>query len=241
VTVFIGTSGWSHDHWKQRFYPEGLAKSRWFEFYASRFNCVEINATFYRRFANDVFSKWHDQAPEGFRYVLKIPRLISHRHHLINMQNEIRQFEKSCRLLQDRFGLMLLQLPPSMPYEPERLRKILHSLDEPSRIAIEFRDARWVTDDTLSLLAHYDAVYCNPDEPEQPLSKYLTGSTAYLRLHGRRQWYADNYTDRELTDIAQTVDDMQSSGAEDIYIFFNNDYEAQAPANATLLKQKLEQ
>jgi uncharacterized protein YecE (DUF72 family) len=74
MTIRVGTSGWSYDHWRGGFYPDKLAKNRWFDFYAVRFNTVEVNATFYRRFKDSTYQNWRDRAPEGFRYVLKVPR-----------------------------------------------------------------------------------------------------------------------------------------------------------------------
>lgn len=74
MIIHVGTSGWSYDHWKGCFYPEDLAKNRWFHFYAEHFNTVEINATFYRRFKDKTYHKWREQAPDGFRYVLKVLR-----------------------------------------------------------------------------------------------------------------------------------------------------------------------
>ena len=79
VEFFVGTSGWIYAHWKELFYPEDLPKSRWFEHYAEQFSTVEVNATFYRTFKDQTYHKWRVRAPEKFKYVLKAPRLITHR------------------------------------------------------------------------------------------------------------------------------------------------------------------
>ncbi len=235
MTFHVGTSGWSYDHWRGGFYPEKLAKSRWFDFYAERFNTVEVNATFYRRFQDATYHKWHDRAPEGFRYVLKVPRLISHRHKLHDVSELLAEFTRSASLLGRKLGLLLLQLPPNMPYAPERLDAALQAFGAPSRVAVEFRDPRWLCEEILALLRTRGANYCNPDDPDHALSDIVTGDTGYLRLHGRRTWYADNYTDEELRDIAETAHRMRQRGAKEVYIFFNNDYAAYAPHNAAAL------
>jgi uncharacterized protein YecE (DUF72 family) len=237
MTIRVGTSGWSYDHWRGGFYPEKLAKSRWFDFYADQFNTVEVNATFYRRFKDSTYRKWLDRAPDDFRYVLKVPRLISHRHRLRDVDGLIADFTRSASLLSHKLGMVLLQLPPNMPYEPERLDTALQAFESPSLVAVEFRDARWMCEELLALLRAKGANYCNPDDPDHALSDVLTGDTGYLRLHGRRAWYADRYTDEELHAIAQTARRMLQQGASEVYIFFNNDYAAYAPENAATLSR----
>jgi uncharacterized protein YecE (DUF72 family) len=239
MSIRVGTSGWSYDHWKGLFYPDQLAKSRWFGFYAEHFNTVEVNATFYRRFKDSTYERWRDRAPEGFRYVLKVPRLISHRHRLHDVAELIAEFNRSAQLLGKRLGLLLLQLPPNLPYQPERLDAALHAFASPSLVAVEFRDERWLTEETFSLLRNLGANYCNPDHPDHELTAILTGDVGYLRLHGRRAWYADNYTQEELSSMVETVRKMRQQGAKEVYIFFNNDYAAYAPHNASALSQLL--
>ena len=239
MAMRIGTSGWSYEHWKGRFYPDSLAKSHWFDFYAQHFNTVEVNATFYRRFADRTYHKWREQAPEGFRYVLKAPRLITHRHRLQHVADLIADFCRSFRLLEEKSGLMLVQLPANLPYDPQRLQTALHCFDDPSRVVVEFRHPQWLTPEVFSLLENLGAGYCNPDSPEHQLSGLLSGRYGYLRLHGRRQWYADNYRQGELRSIAKTARQLQAQGAQEVFIFFNNDFEGYAPANAAALLQLL--
>lgn len=133
--------------------------------------------------------------------------------------------------------MLLLQLPPGMPYKPERLAAALDAFDLPSMVAVEFRDARWLTDEIFSLLENRSAIYCNPDHPQHPLSGIVTGQAGYLRLHGRRAWYSDDYTPEELRCIVETAKTMQQQGANEIYIFFNNDFAAHAPHNAIALSR----
>ena len=97
---------------------------------------------------------------------------------------------------------------------------------------VEFRHTRWLNDDTYRLLQDFGTRYCNPDSPDLLLGERLTGKYGYLRLHGRRNWYADNYRDYELWEIAEKARSMVAAGAEGVYIFFNNDFEGYAPANA---------
>lgn len=233
---FIGTSGWTYDHWKERFYPHGLPKSRWFDYYAAQFNSVEINATFYRTFKDQTYEKWRQRAPQGFGYVLKAPRLITHRKYLVDVEDDIRQFYRSCTLLEEKFELILLQVAPNMSYDLDRLNRALSAFPDPSRVAVEFRRPEWLNPQVMDLLRDFGAAICNVDSPRQPLTSYLTSPRAYLRLHGRQHWYSYNYSDDELRDIADLARRLVDQGAERVYIFFNNDFEAYAPVNAFALK-----
>ncbi len=236
---FIGTSGWTYDHWRGSFYPQDLAKSRWFDFYAGQFNAVEINATFYRAFQDQTYLKWKARAPEIFRYVLKAPKTITHRKLLRESEPDIRAFSRSAGLLGEKFGMILLQVAPSQPYDPGLLLAALQAFDDPGRVAVEFRHPRWYNPEIERLLSSAGAAFCNVDSPRQDLTEILTSNRAYLRLHGHEHWYASDYSDEELAGIAELARRLVSRGAEEVYIFFNNDIGGYAPANALFLQKTL--
>jgi len=234
---YVGTSGWTYDHWKGCFYPEGLPKSRWFHFYSSLFPAVEVNATFYRTFKDQTYLNWRKRAPQGFGYVLKAPRIITHRKYLLDVKEEIETFYRSSTLLEDRFEMILLQVAPGTPYDLERLKKALLAFPDPSRVAVEFRNPHWLNPQVEALLREVGAAFCNVDSPRQKLTDTLTSERAYLRLHGRGHWYSYNYSTSELEEIADLARKLADRGVVRVYVFFNNDFEGYAPANAmTLLK-----
>lgn len=235
----VGTSGWSYPHWKGVFYPHDWPKRRWFEYYAREFPAVELNATFYRRFKEQTYYKWRDLAPEGFTYVLKAPRLITHRRYLKGAGEDIREFWCLALLLEDRLGLVLLQLAPGTPYDLDLLKEALLAFGDPSRVAVEFRHNRWVTEDTRALLEQIGATFCAIDSPKMEPLDWVTSDTAYIRLHGRKKWYAHDYSHEELAEIALLAKSMVKKGAKKTYIFFNNDLEGCAPRNARALLEIL--
>jgi uncharacterized protein YecE (DUF72 family) len=136
---FIGTSGWTYEHWKGDFYPETLPKKRWFDHYASQFSAVEVNATFYRAFSDTIYKNWRKRAPQGFGYVLKAPKLITHQKFLVGVEDDIKTFCESCALLGEKFESILLQVAPNMPYDLERLQTALLAFPDPHCLAVEFR------------------------------------------------------------------------------------------------------
>jgi uncharacterized protein YecE (DUF72 family) len=236
---WIGTSGWTYDHWKGDFYPSDLPKSRWFQYYANKFNSVEINATFYRWFQDSTYEKWRTQVPDNFRYTLKAPRLITHRKYLKDADEDIRNFARSADLLENRFGLILLQLAPGTGYHLDLLRHTLLEFGDPSRVAVEFRNQRWLTPETDALLQELGAVWCDVDSPSMGLTGKVTSRSGYIRLHGPGQWYASDYSEADLQAIAGTARGMASQGAEDIYIYFNNDLGGYAHRNAQRIQEIL--
>lgn len=237
---FIGTSGWVYEHWKGIFYPEDLPKSRWFEYYTSRFSAVEINATFYRTFKEQTYEKWRQSAPQGFGYVLKAPRIITHRRYLLDVADTIKSFCKTSALLGDKLEMILLQVAPGTPFDLDRLQDALEAFPNPEKVTVEFRHTRWYVPEVHQLLEGCGAVFCNVDSPRQRITDILTSDKAYLRLHGRRRWYSDNYSNEDLKEIADLVWNLVRRGAKRVYIFFNNDFHGYAPANALTLSDLIE-
>lgn len=235
----IGTSGWVYPHWKGTFYPAELPQNHWFEYYCTQFDTVEINATFYRWFKPEAFDHWYAQAPPGFVYVLKVPSTITHRKRLVNVEDLIDDFCRRASRLREKLGLLLMQLPPRIRYDPERLRRALLAFHDPRRVAVEFRSRDWQGEEIRCLLAEVGAVYCAVDSPEERPREWVTSEAAYIRLHGRGGWYASNYGEIELQEIAGVARRLTARGAREVYIFFNNDYQGFAPANARRLREIL--
>jgi uncharacterized protein YecE (DUF72 family) len=239
VQFLVGTSGWTYNDWKGTFYPKGLAKRSWLDYYVTQFPTVELNATFYRRFPDQTYRRWCEHAPAGFTYVLKAPRLITHRKYLVDVEDEIRAFWRSASLLGDKLGLILLQIAPATPYDLERLQVALLTFGDSRRVAVEFRRKEWLNDEVLRLLSDCGAAFVSADSPSSRLVDWVTSDVGYIRLHGRDRWYSHDYTPEELGEIAEAAHRMVTNGAKVVYIFFNNDFEGYAPQNALALSAPL--
>lgn len=120
----IGTSGYQYDHWEGPFYPKGLPKKQWFAHYAGIFDTVEINNTFYNLPSEKTFRSWRGAAPRGFLFVLKFSRYGTHMKKLKDPADSIGAFLDRARLLEDRLGPILVQLPPNWRADPERPRRV---------------------------------------------------------------------------------------------------------------------
>lgn len=126
-----------------------------------------------------------------------------------------------------------------MPYDLPRLEKALLSFDNPKKIVVEFRNEKWLTPETKQLFTKLGCIFCIADSPKSKMVAWVTANTAYIRLHGKKQWFNYNYKKSELDEIAQFVKKLTKMGAKKVYILFNNDYYAYAIKNAVYLNKIL--
>lgn len=238
--IYIGTSGWNYDHWDEVFYPSDLPKSKRFEYYAKQFNAVEVNATFYRTFKESTYKKWHDKAPQGFRYILKVPRFVSHRKHLDEIdKNSIDRFVENINILKSKLGGLLLQIGPNTNADADELKSLLMLFGSSINIAVEFRKDDWFNDKIKNVLEDTGATFCDTDSPKYSFKEWITSDVVYLRLHGKDKWYEYDYPNSELGKLAKRVEKYQKRKVKEIFVFFNNDFNGYAPLNALKLKEFL--
>jgi len=125
----IGTSGWSYDHWQGVFYPHQLRATHRLSHYASHFDSVEINNTFYRLPTEETFLKWKGSVGKNFLFAIKVSRYITHMKKLKNAEIAINNFLERAKSLGQHLGPILFQLPPRWRYNGERLSSFVSLLD----------------------------------------------------------------------------------------------------------------
>jgi uncharacterized protein YecE (DUF72 family) len=231
----IGTSGWYYAHWQGAFYTSNLPTNRWLQYYASRFRTVEINNTFYRLPEPRQLAQWRETVPPGFVFSVKASRYITHRKKLKEPRQSLRKFFDTIRVLREKLGPILFQLPPRWAPNPERLAEFLRQLPPDYRYAFECRDARWWTHQTSDLLASHNAAWCIFDLAGQTSPKYVTTDFVYLRLHGPSGPYQGQYSVPTLAGWAGAFATWLRQGRE-IYCYFDNDEAAHAPHDAQRLQ-----
>lgn len=245
----VGCSGWNYKDWRGVVYPTGLPARRWFEHYATRFDTVEINNTFYRLPPESTFERWAGQAPDGFVYALKLGQFGSHRMKLRDAGSWLPNHVDRARLLGRSLGPTLVQLPPTWHRNTQRLDEFLATAralgdqvgdGAPMRWAVELRDATWLHDDTFTVLARHGAALCIHDLlADHPWER--TASWTYVRFHGpdaRHHAYWGRYTGRRLWRVADRLGTWLGQGT-DVFAYFNNDYEGAAVTDATWLRHRL--
>ena len=236
--IRVGTSGWHYDHWRKRFYPEELPKNKWFEFYAKDFDTVEINNTFYQLPKEISVKRWCDQASKDFVYAIKANRYITHIKKLKDTAEEVERFFERARLLKEKLGPILYQLPPSMHKDLERLEAFIKLLGKRPATVFEFRHESWYTQDTYALLNKYSAGFCTHDLPGRASPRIIAGDLIYIRFHGTTGRYSGNYSKSDLQEWADWIKD-NLKGIRAAYAYFNNDYNAYAVNNAKTLREVL--
>jgi uncharacterized protein YecE (DUF72 family) len=234
VRVLVGTSGYSYKPWKGRFYPEKLPDAEMLSFYAQRFPTVEINNTFYRMPAAAMVSRWAEQTPAGFTFVLKAPQRITHQKRLHDVGDDVAYFLDTAAALGPKLGPVLYQLPPYQKKDLERLKRFLDGLPARPPAAVEFRHASWFEEDVYAVLREHGAALCqaDTDDEEQPGPREVVPTTSwgYLRLRRAR------YSDEELTAWAGRA---RAQAWTEAYVFFKHEDEARGPDLAERLERIL--
>lgn len=237
--VLVGCSGWNYRHWRGDFYPSDLRQADWFGFYATRFNAVEINHTFYRLPTRDVFSAWADAAPPGFAYVLKGSRFATHTKKLLDADATVPRFLAPAAALGGFGAGVLWQLAPSQRRDDARLGDFLAQLPVNGTHAIEFRHPSWFDDAVFASLDRAGVGFVVHDIHGLAVPAVVTGGLAYLRLHGWPEGrYAGSYPDGELDRHADWLRRARRHGAK-VRAFFNNDIGGDAPRDAERLAGRL--
>lgn len=233
----LGTSGWSYQGWKGRFYPEELSQKEWFPFYVQHFNTVEINMTFYRFPKPETLQGWFSKVPEQFKFTLKANRQITHYKKIKGVKSDLRYFYILADNLREKLGCILFQLPPSLTLDLGLLEEFLSNLSPEHKNVIEFRHESWYTKKVYNLLKSFRVIFCVVSSKKVPSTIVETTETCYFRLHGLTGGYKYSYTDEELKEWAEEI---RKTKAKEYYIYFNNDYQAYAVANSKKLGEFLQ-
>ncbi len=207
MTILIGCSGWSYDDWVGRFYPIDLArkKEEWLRYYASYFNTVEINSTFYRPPNDFIVRSWIKKGKElkNFEYSVKMPSLVTHealvKGEMDDLASEVASFENTCvkpLAAENLLGTVLIQMSPFFKNEggaDKRLSELCRMIScLQYRYAVEFRHRSWLDEagkelrpEVLEILADNNVAAVIIDGPGFPITGHLTADHAYVRMHGR--------------------------------------------------------
>jgi len=231
VPVLIGTSGWQYRHWKETFYPKEVRQAQWLEYYAERFQVVEVNNAFYRLPEAATFAHWAERTPPDFVVGVKASRYLTHVKRLADPAEPVARFMDRARHLGPKLGPVLLQLPPNLAADLDRLDDTLGRFPDHVRVAVEFRHESWFTDDTRLLLEKHGAAFCLADSTRRRTPVWRTTPWGYLRFHEGRATPHPCYGRQALTHWAERLAQCWTPD-DDVYVFFNNDTRACALRDA---------
>jgi uncharacterized protein YecE (DUF72 family) len=250
--VRVGCSGWDYPHWKTRFHATEVPRRRWLEAYAESFDTVELNNSFYRLPAPETFAAWAGRVPPDFVFAVKASRFLTHVKRLKDPVEPISRLLEHAQHLGSHLGPLLYQLPPRWMPDLQRLSTFVAALPTytpavdgpragPLEHVIEFRHETGVTDEVLALLREHRVGICLHDMPGGPqggAARAVTSDTVYVRFHGATHKYAGRYQDRVLDEWAAFLRPHIEAGRH-VYVYFNNDIDAQAPTDARRLRDRL--
>jgi uncharacterized protein YecE (DUF72 family) len=235
----VGCSGWNYRDWRERFYPKGTPASRWLEHYASVFDTVEVNSTFYRLASESAVENWVRQTPDRFIFSLKASRYLTHIRRLRDMDRGVRRFYAPLAPLTEtgRLGPVLWQLPESFRRDDAALENALGHLPD-GRHCFEFRHPSWFEEEVFELLREHRVALVIGDHPERPFqAREMTTDWTFIRFHYGRRGRAGNYSTGELQTWKRRIASWRSR--VEVFAYFNNDWRGFAPRNARWLAKRL--
>jgi uncharacterized protein YecE (DUF72 family) len=230
-----------YDDWRGRLYPDKLAKRRWLEQYAKSFDTVEVNSTFYRLARRDAVAGWIEQTPPDFLFAVKASRYLTHIKRLLDIRDGIKRFYEPLEPMVEagRLGPVLWQLPENFHRDDDRLAGWLELLPGGPH-TIEFRHQSWFVPEVLDALRTHGVALTIGDHPSRPFQSYdATVDWRFVRFHYGARGRAGNYSATEIGEWAQRIAGWLER--EEVYVYYNNDWNSYAPANAKLLMRRLGQ
>ncbi len=235
MKVYIGCSGWNYKDWKGKFYPEKLAQKKWLDHYASVFNTVEVNNTYYKLPKESTLENWETQVPSNFHFTLKGSRYVTQMKKLNDPEESLEKFQDVARAMKKKLSCILWQLPPNLHRNDEKLINFCKALEAKNKNVIEFRHDSWFVPEVYEIMEKHKVHFCSISTPDFPEDMIVTGGVGYVRFHGKgKDWYHYYYSKGELKEWHKKI---KESGAKEVYIYFNNDIEANAPENAQQLQE----
>ncbi|HLY87873.1 MAG TPA: DUF72 domain-containing protein [Acetobacteraceae bacterium] len=227
----IGTAGWSIP---TEFAADFPGQGTHLERYAKRFNAVEINSSFYRPHRRTTYERWADSVPADFRFSVKLPKSLTHERRLKDGEDLVERFAGEVEGLGEKFGVLLIQLPPSLAFSDEAgdfLRRLRPRFA--AALALEPRHKSWfmpaveefLTESGIARVAADPPRFAGGDEPAG------CRKTAYFRLHGSPRIYYSRYDEAALADWSRKASHAVKTGAQ-AWVIFDNTAEGAAIDNA---------
>ncbi|CAM3015009.1 sensor histidine kinase [Mycobacterium intermedium] len=240
MTIRIGTSGWSYNHWTDVLYPSGTPSSRRLLRYAEVFDTVELNASFYRWPKDETFAGWRDKVPDGFKFSVKAHRGLTHYRRLASPEPWIERFQRCWQVLGDRAGVLLVQLHPEHARDDDRLDSFLASVPPSIRVAVELRHPSWDDPAVYEVLEKHRAAYVVMSGANLACVPRATTDLVYVRMHGPEpaSMYTGSYTLDDLRCWAERITEWDHQG-RGVWMYFNNDLGGHAVRNALTLLEIL--
>lgn len=235
----IGCAGWGIPAAQASLFPgEGTHLAR----VARRFRAVEINSSFYRPHQPKTYAKWAASVPGDFRFAVKFPRAATHDARLVDAEPVIERFFAEARELGDRLGPVLVQLPPSLAFDPDVAALFFDALRQEfdGAVVCEPRHPTWFAPALDAFWRRFEVGRVGADPARVPAAAVAAGAgrVRYWRLHGSPHVYYDAYGEARLRPWADAVREAREDGY-DCWVIFDNTAAGHAPVDAMRLEAML--
>jgi uncharacterized protein YecE (DUF72 family) len=236
--IRVGTAGWSVPRpFAPRLPPAGSQLER----YASVFEAAEINSAFHRPHASSTYARWAASTPDGFRFAVKVPKLITHEQALRRPRAAFRQFVAETSGLGGKRGPLLVQLPPSLAFEIRLAERFFSCVRDEydGPLVCEPRHATWFGT-TASILLERHRVARVAADPARVTEAAMPGGwrgLTYVRLHGSPRTYWSRYDDAFVDALASRL--VEATARGEVWCVFDNTASGAAIENAWELRQRL--
>ncbi len=203
--------------------------------YASRFNAVEINSSFYRPHLPKTYERWAQSVPPAFRFSVKVPKRITHELRLQRCDTALDEFLEQCLRLGEKLGCLLIQLPPSLSYEAVVATAFFTALRQrfAGAVVLEPRHASWLEAEALLQDLHIGRVVADPPVIDADAGTAWQG-VQYWRLHGSPRIYHSAYGPERVHAFSQQLSQYVAAGIP-TWCIFDNTASGHATADALYL------
>lgn len=240
--VYVGCAKWNKTDLKN-FYPKGVKDE--LGYYSSQFNCVELNATFYKRYWEKQYTAWREGVPDGFKFFPKLPQSITHFSRLQDVGEKIEQFCENAAFLKEKLEMPFLQMHNNFgPKDFDRVEQFVEDW-KPYKmpLAMEFRKTEWHNDPEVSaqLYALLEKngianILVDTAGRRDLMHMRMTTPSAFVR------WVGANVhdSDRErLDEWIERIVDWKKQGMERLYFFVHQNVEKESPLLSAYFIEKL--
>jgi uncharacterized protein YecE (DUF72 family) len=256
--IFLGTSSFTATGWQGSFYPQGMRSRDFLSHYASKFQTVEIDSTFYGTPSASTVASWNEKTPRDFIFAAKVPQVVTHEKVLVDCDSEFEEFVKTMDILGPKLGPMLFQFPlfdrwkfPKQDSFLGVLTPFLKKLPSDHKFVVEIRNKTWLDAKFADLLREHKVALALTDtsfvpRPWEMNNKFdmITADFAYVRWLGDRhgiekitQVWDKTVVDRR-DDLKRWVDVLKdlvlNKKLRKLFAFANNHYAGHGPATVKM-------
>jgi len=259
--IHLGTSAFTAAGWENSFYPPGMKPADYLSYYATKFDTVEVDSTFYRAPSPATVNGWARKTPESFLFSVKVPQAITHEKMLAGAEAEFKQFIETMDLLGPKLGPLVLQFPyfnrtkfKSGGEFMKLLAAFIQKFPKDHSFAVEIRNKSWLDARFADTLRSANVALVLQDHswmprPSQLFDKFdpLTADFTYIRWLGDRKGIEEKtntwdavIVDRtgELKEWVEIVRKVHKRRIQ-IFAYANNHYAGHAPSTVELFRDML--